>query len=115
MRVKSTYNNAAPSPCGEESGEVEDYTVVLRSGAGLQNNNIAFKLSPNPSSGSFTVKLTNGGIIDEVKITDISGKLVFTNAANNDSIKINANLSSGIYFISIKTGLGTGTQKIVIE
>lgn len=115
MRVKSTYGNSKPTPCGEEIGEVEDYTVVLQSGASVQDAKVQFQLSPNPNSGNFTVSLVNGEVINELSITDISGKEVFNQKAKNDTVKINTKLSAGVYFITLKTDLGVGNQKIVIE
>ena len=47
-------------------------------------------------------------------ITDVLGKVVYTNNYTSKNISINVNhLNAGQYFVTVSNDLGTSTQKIV--
>jgi photosystem II stability/assembly factor-like uncharacterized protein len=115
MRVKSTYGNSAPSPCGEEAGEVEDYSVLIQSNASISDNGIAFSIAPNPSSGSFKIQLNPDVQLQSVLVYDLNGRIVFEKSTEGNQTEIKTDLASGIYFLTIQTSQGSGSQKIIIE
>lgn len=58
-------------------------------------------LYPNPNKGLFTIKSPNDG---QLYLYTATGKLLYeTNLTANEDLKIEMNLSSGIYFYSIKS------------
>ncbi len=77
-----------------------------------------FHLYPNPAENQFTVyglQLTSG---DEIKIYDLSGRVVerkiITKTTNSQQLSTQ-NLSSGLYFVQIISAEYSGTQKLIIR
>ena len=79
-----------------------------------------FALYPNPNKGDFTLKFnSNSGKDIDMKVYDISGKLIYTKAYNptsnfeeNISLK---NISSGIYLMTVSDQDKSITRKLIIE
>ena len=98
-----------------------DITV---SGNGLTGiNNIAetnFTIYPNPSNGIFTINYdaTRSYRRLQVKITDITGKIIYKEqfTIHNSQFTINlTNQPAGIYFLNIQTETDIYTKKIIIQ
>lgn len=68
------------------------------------------KLSPNPISNQFALK-TNQKILG-ISVYDIQGKLVKLFQDNNEQYYIRE-LTSGLYFLNIKTDNGSVTKKLI--
>lgn len=72
-------------------------------------------ISPNPSSGSFTIHLNEQLKRCEVKIINSLGEVVFIENLDENSVEMNlSNLSQGIYLAAITTSYGTVNKRIVI-
>ena len=84
-------------------------------GANSINSNSYFSIFPNPSSGIINIafpEMQNGILI----INDIHGRVIYKNSIQAKSLKINLqNISSGIYFIQLKTSKQVLTQKLIIN
>ncbi len=78
-----------------------------------------FRITPNPSSGSFVINISRGLGETTIRIVDMNGRIVFDeDIFLNGSHSINANnLRTGIYLLQIMTREGNNrfTTKIVIE
>ncbi|HNQ67900.1 MAG TPA: peptide-N-glycosidase F-related protein [Bacteroidales bacterium] len=79
-----------------------------------------FEIFPNPNTGRFKVKLYSQTEDEaDITITDISGRLINQHLSikpHEDIIEINLeNISSGVYFINLKSGDINKTQKFIIE
>lgn len=107
-----------------QSGQMEDYTVIFRNGMASKNSSIlvakdrSFSIYPNPSNdGNFFIKLNSSGEKGKVEITDASGRFVFGSEFNENSkiLKINAELTSGIYFVKVQTGNSIQTGKLIVK
>ena len=74
-----------------------------------------FSVYPNPSTGIVNVASKNNNAIDAIQLTDLNGRVVKNINANGLSdTQINiSDLTSGVYFLNIKTEVGSGTTKIV--
>jgi hypothetical protein len=100
---------------------VQDFNSkeIMNSGIATQQlSNESFDVSkikvyPNPSNGIFTV---DTDLPTEVKVLDITGKVVFTgfDITKQNSINV-SNLQQGVYLLKIKNDLGEQTEKIVIK
>jgi polyhydroxybutyrate depolymerase len=62
------------------------------------------KVYPNPVSSVLNLNLENGSSVSII-ISDVLGKVVLAEASQTNSISV-ANLTSGIYFLSVKTQSG---------
>lgn len=92
------------------------YNDEIISIAGINEEEINFSITPNPSNGTFTVLLDNNDmVILPVEIYDYTGRKVYseTHVFNDVSnhFTVTTGLSSGLYVIRINNK----TQKIAIE
>lgn len=78
----------------------------------IRNKTLDIQIYPNPVSEYFSVKLKENDKVETVKIFDTSGKLVKDIIYNNANINV-VELSSGIYFIKVKTSKGNYLGKII--
>ncbi len=90
-------------------------TVTTVSGTQTVNANV-FNMYPNPAKGFVVVTPAALNATATVIITDVLGKELITTrvAGNNNTIDI-ASLQSGIYMVTVKTGSGQATQKLVVK
>ena len=80
--------------------------ISCDTGVGMnENQEYSFvNIFPNPVKSNF-IHLESNKVIDDVKIFNSLGKIVYTNLFRNNKIQINTNnFRTGIYFISVKTG-----------
>ncbi len=85
----------------------------LSIGIKIINRQLTFNISPNPSSGNISIA---GNIknIDELKVTDMLGQLVYEAKPNT----INTTLTlpdTGVYFITLTSGTETSTKKVIVS
>lgn len=74
----------------------------------------SFEVYPNPASNS--VNISYNGIINNITITDLSGKTVYTSIVNDNHYTISTlTLSKGMYLVNINTNEGSATQKLLID
>jgi hypothetical protein len=115
-------------------GSITDITAIDQLGnrfslnAGADTSLIAFTpngisdiqtetlhIQPNPAHDRVTISA--GNVIQEIIITNVVGQELMNNTAINStatSVDISA-LSSGVYFVQVKTNKGAGTVKLVVE
>jgi len=67
---------------------------------------------PNPSNGGINIANTNN--IDEIKVTDMLGQIVYEAKPNTENTILKID-NSGIYFITITSGTVTSTKKVIID
>jgi hypothetical protein len=77
----------------------------------IKKNNIIL-VYPNPSTGSFSLKVNNTNI-QELNLLDNLGRKIET--LNAKETKFELNLSKGVYFLEVITDVGRGLEKVVIE
>lgn len=79
------------------------------------NNTCDFSIFPNPSKSILNLNIDMLDGAGTIVISDIYGKKLKT---KNSSLGLNviniSDVSSGIYFITLKTDLGTKTKKIIV-
>lgn len=96
----------------------------LSRGLGLEENNLLSSVNvyPNPAVDKVNLdfNLSSESAI-EVSITDLAGKVVYTNnlgnkTAGTHTLSLNTSeLSNGVYVVSIRGDKGTSTQKLTIK
>jgi len=102
-----------------------DYSVIITSGnctdtsqcisvnsVGLENNtNFKINLFPNPTNGTVSINCNNSNNTS-IKIYNIDGKIVYSNYFKN-SLTLDLNESSGIYFIEIESNNSIQKMKLI--
>lgn len=103
-------------------GQSEDYSVTFRGGtlnnSEVKTKNKLFSIYPNPTNdGNFFIKLNSSGKNAKVEITDASGRTVLKSdfKENKDDLKINSDLTSGVYFVKVQTGNSIQTEKLIVK
>lgn len=108
--------------CGDsEWSEPHEVMVYNSVGIKTQENGIHLAVSPNPTTGLFTLKLSsdNNEMI-HVTITSALNKIVFSekNLSLNGSLSMPVDLghvANGIYFLTIETEKSLITRKLVVR
>ena len=125
MRVRISFSDAnnggAPiDPCAAATyGETEDYSINITGASNLAELDAAsVQLYPNPSPGVVNMALlnTNATLLD-LSLYDVSGKrmaLGIEKTDNNAKLSIEK-LSQGVYYLTIRTSLGTITKQLIKE
>jgi len=74
---------------------------------------IKMNLYPNPASGKVTVRFDGKG---DITIYNIIGQTVYQveNVVKEKEISLN-NLTTGVYFVNVRSGNATATQKLIVE
>ena len=72
----------------------------------------ALILSPNPTTSQFTI--TSPNIIDEIKITDMLGLVVYHAKPYDKNLSLHLN-NNGIYFVTVLCGEQSVTKKLVVQ
>ncbi|MCB0737672.1 MAG: T9SS type A sorting domain-containing protein, partial [Bacteroidetes bacterium] len=118
MRVRSQYFNAQPNPCGQDAGEVEDFTVVVEQGPtdGIPVVKMpSISISPNPANGQFTVNLQKGVGYGNLKVIAASGQIVYNQKVTSHKMQVELQQPKGIYFIQVESNGKIVSDKVVIE
>jgi hypothetical protein len=75
-----------------------------------------FKMYPNPGAGDFIVDFSD---MQErpVKLvmSDLNGRVVYTNVLEGERIQMSVDLPSGIYMVTVDAGNKTFSQKLLIN
>lgn len=107
------------APAFTESPMVIDYVRVYQqsatSASGRKGEN-ELRLFPNPSSGAFSLVLRETVSRFNVKITDITGKQVYSSSHRNQpAVDFDLDLAPGLYYVSVYSKEGAMTRKIMIH
>ena len=85
-----------------------------------EENSSEISIYPNPSTGNFNLNISNVNAASvDVEITDVSGKVILSNAYNtnngsvNESINI-SNVDDGVYIVRVNGGQSM-VKRIVIS
>ncbi len=96
---------------------VKNNSSVVSSTSQINNQQLTIQISPNPSSGIFTIHKSFKNINTKICVYDLLGNCVFekTGIKNDDEkIDLSAN-AKGIYFVKMQTGEKMFNQKIIVE
>ncbi|TAH21410.1 MAG: T9SS C-terminal target domain-containing protein [Cytophagales bacterium] len=102
---------------GDFSATVSARTSVVL-GTEEEAANSLFQVYPNPSNGSFTLRVNElKGRNAQINVLDMTGRVVFNQAISaNGSVEaeLNLNLSSGVYLLNISTEKENLRRKIIM-
>src|SRR5690606_5450882 len=94
------------------------YEDIEETGIANLKSNVNFNLYPNPASDNITIEIKDDETIHRIQIVNVSGQVVFNNkvplAASKLTIPVH-HLSSGIYYLNIRSTKGKGVQSFVVK
>jgi hypothetical protein len=74
----------------------------------------SFRFGPNPFSAQLFIQIPNSGPIDNISITDISGKEVLKRSHLDNPVSMDlSDLADGAYFLELTSSSGTFMERIV--
>lgn len=88
------------------------YLAVNDAVANTKTGNSSIQVYPNPVADEFSLKIQNDVEVESLKLYDISGKLIKEVSDFNEKVNISG-LTSGVYFLKIKTSKGEFLSKIL--
>lgn len=74
-----------------------------------------YNLYPTVNNGTFNLVFDDTQNEKIIEVIDVMGKIVYTQKTNSDKLKLNLNLSSGIYYIRTHCQNTIGVKKMIIE
>ena len=95
-------------PSGFEPPELECSLSVTDS------SSFDFAIFPTVTTGRVTIGLSEE-IRSQVVIYNVSGQRLFSSNYDSRTIQLDLNISTGAYFVSIASEIGSETKKIVIK
>lgn len=94
----------------DRSDQIESFDIPLGCGLGLSEQKISsVAVYPNPGTGEITVDLNGCKNASVIKLTDLTGKLVYSQAISGETeVNLNfTNLNKGLYFLTVEDDLGS--------
>lgn len=112
--IINTASNVAQDLAGNPNSSATPLTILIVITGIEKAGDDELNVYPNPSSGLF--KIETGNVSDQtIKITDLNGKLVFTNVLRSIITEINLqNLPKGTYLLQVIDGKKIYTKKIIL-
>ncbi|WP_105022989.1 T9SS type A sorting domain-containing protein [Nonlabens xylanidelens] len=93
----------------------ETVSIMSTASVGEATDN-SISIYPNPANNFINATANNA--IESISITDMNGRMItatqFTGASNEQRVEI-GELSSGIYFVTIKSNAGQKIEKLLVE
>ncbi|MEP7169531.1 MAG: T9SS type A sorting domain-containing protein, partial [Bacteroidota bacterium] len=81
----------------------------------ISNFQLPISISPNPSSGIFTITFPENFPKGKIEIYNVMGEKMYSEAFNSKLQTVNSKLNPGIYFVKITGGEKQYVQKLVVE
>lgn len=112
-----------PNTTFNKTGHWDVYSTDICSGIGnktnqnteLINDEVDFKIHPNPSNGNFNIGIDNSHEVFSVEIFSTVGQKVFEEQNTMSSSISVSHLQKGIYLVKLTKNSKTITKKIVID
>jgi len=78
--------------------------------------NFESDIIPNPSNGAFIIRFNTSVNEGDLIFTDINGKIVLSGKIAGSIFEFNdVNLKKGVYFLSIKSSIGSANKRVIIN
>lgn len=99
------------------NGCVKTLTNLVSSVVGLSEVSLDLEstLHPNPSTGSFSITLTNATDEVEIEIFDLLGKKVYSRTTSNAKTTLKLNERDGVYLVKITSGGQSLVKRLVLQ
>ncbi len=121
MRRKTAAT--VPATTFNKTADWDVYAVDTCSGIGnktsqtaiVTNNDVDFKIYPNPSNGNFNIRINNSNETYAIEIFSAVGQKVFEKENTNSATISVSYLQKGVYLVKLTQNSKSITQKIVIN
>ena len=93
--------------------EITSDIATLDVSTGIENIENNISVYPNPTTDVINININNSDNIYNAQIINITGKLIFSEIINNNTVVSIKNQPSGVYFVKITTNNNTIVKKIL--
>lgn len=121
MRVRMAYG-MEPRACGTMTyGEIEDYSVNVLLGNGIQETaNADWTVFPNPGNGDMSIRYMGAGSKATIELFDVTGRMVYQDlraiyAGQRFELGLAGKLTTGSYTLRLATTDGRSEQRVVVQ
>jgi photosystem II stability/assembly factor-like uncharacterized protein len=116
MRVRNQWRNRFPTPCGTITGEVEDYSILLRKKVSISRiaQEASIKIVPNPNNNRFRIMANTDNLINQLNIFSVDGRMLQTVKNPSSQEWILHQLPNGVYLIEVEINGSLYYQKMVV-
>lgn len=98
---------------GVNDGIIRFYRNVLTTGID-EAEKIPFRIFPNPANSQINISDFSIPEKSEIRISDLSGRTVYTNTLHNNSIDV-SQLTSGVYLLTVISEKGIAVKKFAVN
>lgn len=113
---RATSNGVLKSFKGNFGTKIEYYFSVgtpLTTAEFISEEDI--NITPNPNSGSFSVSIPENNTFTDLKVIDITGRIVYNQSISKSTLNISLNhLKAGIYFVEVSNEDSNLSKKVVV-
>ncbi|MGB3947395.1 MAG: T9SS type A sorting domain-containing protein [Bacteroidia bacterium] len=93
---------------------IDSVEVFVTVGVNELSLNETISLYPNPAKNLVKVR-SNGVTLETIKIYNLAGAIVYEQLSNKSEEVLNLNIPTGVYYMHLKTEVGTSVKKLVIQ
>ncbi|MFT5601227.1 MAG: PKD repeat protein [Flavobacteriales bacterium] len=86
---------------------------VTIQGLSITENQVSFKMYPNPATDIVTIKTIRNS--SKIEVINLIGETVYTAKSNGNTTINVSEISKGAYFIRVTEGTASSTQKLIIR
>ena len=109
-----TYNANLFIATNDDKNPLFTIPVTLNYFDGIENNEAAFTMYPNPAAGTVNVKAETA--INNVVVYNEIGQVVYSAKANGNTASFSVEgFGSGVYFVRIDTASGINISKLIVR
>ena len=116
-RVTTAWSiSCTPTKAGGHNSTRSNVQRNFITNSPLTNNHLNLKISPNPTSGKFTVEIPDLITTCQLSITNLQGKVIYRTTLTNSKTEFDlSDKAGGVYFINVNSGEKVYHQKLVKE
>ncbi len=93
----------------------QEFSITVRDVTSIDNKNVEIKIYPNPIENMLNIELPDKAKDAQVKIFDMSGKLLVTEKLTSLSNQINVDLTGGFYLLEVQYKDNKYTKRIMVQ
>lgn len=104
--------------CNNTSGPIDMRIAQTNAPTAVEKEETGFAkvdaLYPNPTTGRFTVRFAKDLNNTQILITDINGRIIQQVMGNGSMVEFDlSNQAAGVYYVVVRTGKESITQKVI--
>jgi extracellular elastinolytic metalloproteinase len=115
FRKRGMGLNASSGLSSDSNDQTEDFTTLGTKGF---NANAVVRVYPNPSNGTFNVRIPQYSGKVALQVVDLNGRVVYSQSDDNFNVEKTVNLSglqTGVYILKVNTSEFNFTDKIIVR